>query len=92
MTTLNSHRCHVTGKYYLWYLKDLHTIVLIDSEVNHTYKLIGIEVMRESIATEKFLQNNIVDHSALPCLIGSTAPTINPTDFLISFQLSENNL
>ena len=37
----------------LWDVKDICSIVLLESEANHTYKLIGREEMRETIDHEK---------------------------------------
>ena len=48
-TTLYRHQCHVTKKTYSWDVKDLRTIVLIDSEENLTYKRIDREEMRDTI-------------------------------------------
>ena len=58
-TTYYRHQFHVTQKTGAWDVKDICTIVLLDSEVNHTYKHIGKGSMRAAmyhrqIASEQY--------------------------------------
>ena len=47
--TSHKHWYHVAKKTDSWGVKDLHTIFLLNSEENHTYKRIGREAMRSGI-------------------------------------------
>ena len=55
-----------------WDVKDLHTIVLLDFEANHTYKHIRREATITDIEHGKILQNNTVDHRVAPWYTEST--------------------
>ena len=55
-----------------WDVKYLRTIVLLDSEANHSYKHMRREAMRADIDHKKLLYNNIADHKAVLLPMEST--------------------